>query len=638
MDYRKTHDGLSFLPKIDKILTHRGPDGNGVYLYSFKEGKNKVVRGQAITHVNFPANYFVLHRRLAIIDLVSGFQPMSNEDGTIWIVCNGEIYNFNELRRSLKLKNHQFKTLCDTEVIIHLYEEYGPRCVNYLRGMFAFAIWDEKNKRVFIARDRLGIKPLYYYSKDSLFIFASELKALLPLQEIDFEISEGAIDDYVTYGYIPHPKTVFKNIRKLPPGTFLVLEEYGEKIAQYWKPKFNHYPHKSISEYTSELEKILSESVSLRLISDVPLGAFLSGGLDSSTIVALMSRNSNERVRTFSIGFKEREYDETPYAKIVAKKYGTDHHSFVVEPQALDVIFKIVSQLDEPFADSSVLPTYFLSKMASEHVKVCLSGDGGDEIFGGYKSYSRSLIYKYWDLIPVSLRKKLIGPLYNKWPTKKTGKGLLERILAERDERFWLMLGLTTEIEKKILYNESFYQQIQQMEGSDSPMTLPRFSSKKDYLCQMQQFDMQFYLPADILEKVDKMSMLNSLEVRVPILDHYVAEFMCKVTSSMKAKNFNTKILFKEMAKNLLPKKIITRKKKGFSVPLKYWFKGHLDEFAKSILLDSQCINRGYFKKKAIEDLFFNHQTGSRDFSQKIWRLLMLELWFREYHYKALSL
>jgi len=634
LDYHHSRKDLSFLRNVDKLLYHRGPDGGGVFLSSFN--KNKLIKNSSIEISSFPAKFIALHRRLAIIDLQGGFQPMSNEDKSIWVITNGEIYNFKELRSDLKLKGHKFKTFSDSEVILHLYEEYGSSCVKYLRGMFAFAIWDEQNRRLFISRDRLGIKPLYYYSNGSTFGFASELKALLCLQPGKFQIDEKAIDEYITLGYIPHPRSIFKKIKKLDPGSFIEIDENGFNISKYWKSEFDNNKLLDGRDIVHELKYKLSEAVSMRMISDVPLGAFLSGGLDSSTIVALMCRNSRDRIKTFSIGFKEKEYDETSFANIVAREYGTQHHSLIVEPGDLDVISKIIRQFDEPFGDSSAIPTYFVSKMAREHVTVCLSGDGGDEIFGGYKSYSRSLMYRYWDLIPLLVRKKLIGSLYEKWPENKSGKGLLERILAERNDRFWLMNSLTTELEKRKLYRSSFYRRIIKINNLDDPLNMKFFEDDKDYLSQMQLFDIQYYLPADILTKVDKMSMLNSLEVRVPLLDHHVVEFMGQIPSALKAKNRNTKILLKKMAKDLLPDNIINRRKKGFSVPLKYWFKGHLDEYIKNILLDPNCFIWDYFEKSAINDVLIKNKTGSRDFGYMIWRLLMLELWFREYNDKII--
>ncbi|MDP3298333.1 MAG: asparagine synthase (glutamine-hydrolyzing) [Thermodesulfovibrionia bacterium] len=613
------------------IMKHRGPDGEGYYM------EGPIALG---------------HRRLSIIDLEGGKQPLSNEDGTVWITYNGEIYNFPELRKELIEKGHRFKTKSDTETIVHAYEEYGVQCLEKLRGMFAFGIWDDKKKRLFLARDRLGKKPLYYYLNDKKFIFASELKAILQDKRVNREINSKAIADYLTYNYIPFPETIFKGIYKLPPAHFMTVKivqgvqsSQGDikqaecldlSVQQYWDIKYE--PDYSLSEddWADALRENLKEAVRLRLISDVPLGAFLSGGIDSSTVVALMSMVQDTPVKTFSIGFKEEDFSEVKYARDVSKIFGTEHHEMIVEPDAMGILPDLAWEFDEPFADSSAIPTYYVSKMARQHVTVILSGDGGDEIFAGYRRYLWARDMHRYDWLPITLKKILFGIPAVLLPDGMKGKGMLTHLSKSPFERY---AGLNTFSDHSYLKNLLSADVITDLKqnyngGNPNYAYLKGFydvCKSDDYLTKIQYMDTKTYLADDILTKVDRASMLCSLETRAPLLDHKVVELAARIPSSLKINNNETKYILKKAMKGILPDEILYRKKMGFGVPLLHWFKKDLAEYARDILLSKKAVDRNIFNQNYIQSILKNHQKKGRDLSARIWALLFFEHWCRNW-------
>ncbi len=615
------------MEKMCGIMKHRGPDGEGYYM------EGAVALG---------------HRRLSIIDLESGKQPMSNEDGTIWITYNGEVYNFPELKKELQEKGHKFKTRSDTETIVHAYEEYGVKCLEKLRGMFAFGIWDDKKKRLFLARDRLGKKPLYYFSDSKKFIFASELKAILQDKRVNREINSKAVADYLTYNYIPFPETIFKGIYKLPPAHFMTVKivpgiqsSQGDikqaecldfSVQQYWDIKYE--PDYSLSEedWADVLRENLKEAVRLRLISDVPLGAFLSGGIDSSTVVALMSMVQNTPVKTFSIGFKEEDFSEVKYARDVSKRFGTEHYEMIVEPDAMGILPDLAWEFDEPFADSSAIPTYYVSKMARQHVTVILSGDGGDEIFAGYRRYLWARDMHRYDWLPITLKKILFGIPAVLLPDGMKGKGMLTHLSKSPFERY---AGLNTFSDHSYLNNllsADVITDLKQNYNGSNPnyVYLKGFydvCKSDDYLTKIQYMDTKTYLADDILTKVDRASMLCSLETRAPLLDHKVVELAARIPSSLKINNNETKYILKKAMNGILPDEILYRKKMGFGVPLIHWFKKDLAEYARDIILSKQAVDRNIFNQNYIQSILKNHQKKGRDLSARIWALLFFEHW-----------
>ncbi len=626
IDLSRSQDRF-LLEKMCSVMTHRGPDGEGYYV------KGAVALG---------------HRRLSIIDLEGGRQPLSNENGTVWITYNGEIYNFLELNKELIEKGHRFSTKSDTEAIVHAYEEYGIQCLKKLRGMFAFGIWDERRKILFLARDRLGKKPLYYYTDNKKFVFASELKAILQDKSIKTEINTKAVVDYLTYNYIPFPETIFKNIYKLPPAHFMTIRIVQDmkntttdinhagrlafSVQQYWDIEYN--PDYSLREddWVIALREKLKEAVKLRLISDVPLGAFLSGGIDSSTIVALMSMVQNSPVKTFSIGFKEEDFSEINYAQQIAKRFGTEHYEMIVEPDALEVLPRLAWEFDEPFADSSAIPTYYVSKMARQHVTVILSGDGGDETFAGYRRYLWANDMHKYDWMPTIVKKILFGIPAALLPEGIKGKGMLTHLSKNPFERY---AGLNTfgghNYLENVLSRDVVVDIKENYNGKESNyLYLKKYydaCKSDDYLTKIQYVDTKTYLAEDILTKVDRASMLCSLETRSPLLDHELVELAARIPSSLKIGNNETKHILKMAMKDILPDEILFRKKMGFGVPLVHWFKKDLAEYARDILLSRKAVERNIFNKNYIQSMLNNHQKKGRDLSARIWALLFFEHW-----------
>lgn len=600
--------------KMTEVLKHRGPDDEGIYING---------------------NVGIGHRRLSIIDLSKDArQPMSNEDKSIWIVCNGEIYNFQELRKVLEKKGHIFCSRSDTEVIIHLYEELGTDCVEKLRGMFAFCIWDEKRKRLFLARDRIGQKPLNYAIKNGNIIFASEIKSILQDPEISREVDINALDSYLTYQYVPAPETMFSGINKLPPAHFLVWENGKIKIERYWNLNFQNKINMAEDEFCQRILDLLTEATKIRLVSDVPLGVFLSGGIDSSAIVALMSKLSSHPVKTFSIGFEEETFNELKYARKVAKIFATDHHEYIVKPEALNILPKIIWHFNEPFADSSCIPTYYLSKMTRQEVTVALNGDGGDETFAGYERYVANKIANIYNLIPQSIRKNLFSFITAVLPESTRRKDFIKRFKrfakandSSRERRYARWMSIFDDDLKSNLYSEKLKNRLKGIDSWNYLLDVYRQSDANNFIDATLFVDIMTYLPGDLLVKIDISSMANSLETRSPFLDHKLMEFAASIPSNLKLKGWTTKYLLKKALTKILPKDILNRRKAGFGVPIGTWFRQELKDYAYDILLSEKSLKRGYFKKEAIKRILDEHTKGKIDHGARIWSLINFELW-----------
>lgn len=596
---------ISELKQMTDVIRHRGPDDEGHYINE---------------------NVGLGFRRLSIIDLKTGHQPLSNYDKSLWITFNGEIYNFKELRTSLERKGYKFKTNTDTEVIVNLYQEYGEACVNYLRGMFAFVIWDDKKKQLFGARDRFGIKPFYYYFDNQQFIWASEIKSISATRNFDKTINLESLDYYFAYGYMPKEQSIFNEIKKLQPGFCFTLSPFEKKklaLKSYWDINFEPDYSKSENYWKEALYETLNEAVKMRMISDVPLGAFLSGGLDSSTVVALMSLNSTTPIKTFSIGFKEEKFNELQYAKLLAAKYGTNHHEFIVEPESIDLLPDLVKSYDEPFADDSAIPTYYVSKFTREHVTVALSGDGGDELFAGYNSYDkmRLLHNNKFNF------KSIFAGLNKIIPDHVYGKGYTYYLSKDRNN-IGAYFTMWRDYERRKIFNNELKDKLEGNSAEISKRNLLN-SMDGDFMSKMQQLDMKTFMVDDILTKVDRASMTNSLEARVPLLDHKFAEISFKIPSELKMKGNIKKYILKESFKHILPNEIISHKKQGFAMPLSIWFKDDLKHYSYETLLNSNHLF-DLLEKKYVKKLLDNHQKGVRDFSEKIWSLLFLNEWLKQ--------
>lgn len=609
---------------MNDALRHRGPDDEGVYI-----GPRSTVRGPQI-------NVGLGHRRLSIIDLSeAGHQPMCNEDGTIWIVLNGEIYNFAELKEMLEKKGHKFRSRTDTEVILHLYEERGADCVNDLRGMFAFAVWDIKAGRLILARDRLGKKPLYYSYKNGDLVFASELKALLKDVTVGRTIDLASIDDFLAYQYIPAPHTVFKEINKLPPAHILVWENGQARVTRYWRLDYSKKINLREEEYCERVMELLKDSTKLRLTSDVPLGAFLSGGIDSSAIVAVASKIIGKPVKTFSIGFENAGFDERPYAGIIAERFGTEHREFIVQPNALEILPELIAHFGEPYGDSSAIPAYYLSKMTRSAVTVALSGDAGDESFGGYDRY---LAVKAAGCFrgPLAVFSRLFkGSIdrLSETTAKKDSANRLKRFLniVELDGAgaYSRLMSLFDDDERAGLYSGPVADEIRQTKRPGIILEEMRSSGINDVVDSMLYTDLATYMPGDLLPKVDITSMMHALEVRSPFLDHKFLEFSAQIPSRLKIRGLTSKYILKKALRGELPDKIIKRKKEGFGVPVGEWFRNELKSYAYEVLLDNNAVSREYFKIEKIEEMLEGHVSGKINNGARLWCLINLELWHR---------
>jgi asparagine synthase (glutamine-hydrolysing) len=597
------------------VIEHRGPDGEGHYT------EPGIAMGM---------------RRLSIIDLATGRQPISNEDGSIWIVFNGEIYNYRELRELLLARGHKLRTRTDTETIVHLYEDEGERCVERLRGMFAFAVWDRRERRLFMARDRVGKKPLHYTLVGRTLVFGSEIKSLLQHPDVKREINLQAISDFLSFGYVPDPATAFNSISKLPPGHTLIFKDGMVSARRYWDFDYSgdsaaqglREPEAPEDDYIERLRELIAESVRARLESDVPLGAFLSGGIDSSVVVAMMAREM--KVKTFSIGFSDAGFDELRYARIAARHFGADHHEFVVTPDVCRLVEEIVWHHDEPFADVSSVPTYVVSKMAREHVTVALSGDGGDEVFGGYERYVVDQRRRRYERIPAFLRRALLRAS-RALPQGAYGKRFLRNIALEPAARY---VDSVTHFDRDTqldLFSEDARRALagyDPAERFERTFAAPASRSGLDHLLYL---DSKTYLPGDILVKVDRMSMANSLETRAPLLDHRLIEFAQTIPASFKLRGLETKYILKRAAQGLIPDEIINRPKRGFDVPIRRWLNRELREMLDDTLNDRRARERGDFNHRAVLAILDEHRRGVRDHSRRLWSLLVLELWRRAF-------
>lgn len=606
--------------KMCQVLKHRGPDDEGYYV------NNNIALGM---------------RRLSIIDLETGHQPISNEDKSIYLICNGEIYNFQELRDELIKKGHRFSTGSDSEVLLHLYEDHGIDCLDKINGMFAFAVWDENKKTLFLARDRIGIKPLYYSMINGQFVFGSELKSLLQHPSIKKELDLEALSQYLTYEYIPAPLSILKDIKKLQPGHLLMINHQGKlTIKQYWDYNYSEkIRFKREEEYIEALLEKLFCAVKRRLISDVPLGTFLSGGIDSGMIAAVMQRQSPGLVDSFNIGFKEKSFDESTFAKDLAACLGLNHRYQMCNSSAmLDLLPKLTDIIDEPLGDNSVLPTYLLCQYCRKHVTVALSGDGGDELFAGYPTYQAHKIADCYNLLPLAFRQGLLERIILRLPVSTRNfsfdfkaKKFISGINYPDAVRNYIWLGSFSPTEKKALFLPAINQDLS---GSDAFCVLrnllksARVETRLDAILYL---DMKLYLQEDLLVKVDRTSMANSLEVRVPFLDHEFVDFVTRLPDNMKLRLFKTKYLLKKAGRGLLPSKYINRKKKGFGTPVARWIKGELKNLFCDTLSRKKINREGIFNYHYIKQLLDDHLQGKADNRQKLWTLFVFEKWYERY-------
>ncbi len=606
------------LRNMNAAIIHRGPDDDGFY---------------------YNENIGLAMRRLAIIDLAHGKQPIYNQNRTACIVFNGEIYNFQELKKNLESEGIEFKTNSDTEVIIHLYDKYGADCVLHLRGMFAFAIWDDLDKSLFIARDRIGKKPLLYsHQPNGDLIFGSEFSALLSHPAVSREVNFESIDSYLSYLCVPAPQTAFQQIKKLEPAHWLRWRDGKIETKRYWLPDFSKKINISEEEAVEETTRILRESTKLRMISEVPLGAFLSGGVDSSTIVALMAEESSQPVKTFSIGFEEEDFSELKYARQVAEHIGAEHHEFIVKPDALEVLPMLVEHYGEPYADASAIATYYVARETRKHVTVALNGDGGDESFAGYERYFDMRLAEKYHKIPSVVRKVLIENAVNLFPTselKRSRARDLKRFVKAASlpkvERYFQWVSAIDRQTKDNLYTKEFKSRLN---GDDPAAILETWFAKADGggIVDATMFtDQQTYLPNDLLVKVDIASMANSLEARSPFLDHKVIEFAASLPENIKLRGTETKYLLKKAASKLVPREVLYRKKMGFGVPLTHWFRNEMKDFLRENLLSEKFARRGIVKAEVVKILVEEHINAERDHVWQLWTLLMLELWFQRF-------
>lgn len=603
------------LANMCDLLAHRGPDASGVWT----DGA-----------VGFG------HRRLAVVDLsAAGRQPMQCDDASLVITFNGEIYNFLELKRELEGRGHRFQTATDTEVLLLAYREWGQSCLSRLRGMFAFAIWDVRVQTLFVARDRLGKKPLCYSVDGDGISFASEPKAFLADPAFRAEPDLPALAGYLTYQYVPSPLSAFKGVQKLPPGHFLVVADGQVRLQRYWKVSYE--PKRGITEdeAADELLARLEDAVRVRLISDVPLGAFLSGGIDSGTIVALMARLGDRPVKTFSIGFEEEEFNELPYARQVASRYGTEHHEFIVKPDALQVLPQLVWHYNEPFADPSAIPSFYLSELARKHVTVALNGDAGDENLAGYRRYIVPSEAARFDSMPPAVR-HAITTVMSRVPRARrshsVGGRFLNRLhgILDTPERRYARRTMVFEPELKAWAFTREFLSVSQASGADELLVRAwNDSEATDSIDAKLSVDMQHYLPDCLLVKVDVATMAYGLEGRSPMLDHTFVEFCASLPTHLKLRRNVTKYLLKRIARSLLPSEIVERPKKGFGVPLARWFRGELRAFTEDLLLDGRLARRGLFRQAAVDQLVREHVTGVSDWNRELWALVMLESWYR---------
>ena len=602
--------GRGLLGRMCDAIRHRGPDDAGML----------VDEGIAIGM-----------RRLSIIDLATGHQPIHNEDRTVWIVFNGEIYNFRELRHELEGQGHRFYTGTDTEAIVHAYEEWGPAAISRLRGMFGLAIWDTRTRSLLLARDRIGIKPLHYATLGGRLYFGSEIKSILCAPGLSRAIDPDALDHYLSFLYTPRDRSIFRAIDKLPPGSLLTWHDGRVAIERYWSIPVADTFGGTEAEAVPALKSVLADAVKSHLVSDVPLGAFLSGGIDSSLVVGLMAEASGAQVKTFSIGFDEPAYDELEHARRVARHFDTDHHEFVVKPDAIGILDDLIAHFDEPFADASAIPTWYVSQLARQHVTVVLSGDGGDELFAGYDRYLPHPRLSAVDRFSPRALRRAAAMAAGRLPHGARGRNFLRHVGRDRRERYLDSIRFFGADEKPALFTQDLWKALS---GQDPEATLARRFSRYDHLpwlSQMTRFDAETYLPEDVLVKVDRMSMAHSIESRVPLLDNRVIDFAFALPPHLKIKGTRRKHILKEVAATLLPPSILARPKQGFGVPLDAWFRGDLRELFSETLLSPRTLGRGYFDGGFVRRIVTEHVSGKRDHALRLWQLVVFERWQQAY-------
>src|SRR3954471_11391150 len=612
-------ESRALVHRMCDVIRHRGPDDEGIWV---DEG---VALGM---------------RRLSIIDLSTGHQPIHNEDRTVWIVFNGEIYNFPKLRRELEAAGHRFYTNTDTEAIVHAYEQWGTAAIRRLRGMFGLAIWDLRSKSLLVARDRIGIKPLYYAETNGRLYFGSELKSLLQAPDLPRDLDLDALDHYLSFLYTPRDGSIFRSVRKLPPGHLMTWRNGTLKVEQYWQLSAEEDFRGSERDAVAQLRRVLTDAVRCHLLSDVPLGAFLSGGIDSSLVVGLMSEISGSRVKTFSIGFDEPAFDELEHARTVAQHFGTEHHELVVKPDAIGILDRLVWHFDEPFADSSAIPTWYVSEIARRHVTVVLSGDGGDELFGGYDRYVPHPRVVAFDRYSPRAFRRVAAIAAAGLPHGARGKNFLRHVGRDDHGRYLDAIRFFGADEKPALLSSDLRRAIP---GPDPEMRLATHFERFAHLpwpSQMMRFDAETYLPEDVLTKVDRMSMAHSIESRVPLLDNEVIAYAASLPAALKIKNGRRKHILKEVAASLLPPEIINRRKQGFGVPIGAWFRrgpgeagrgDTLRELFADTLLSPRSIQRGYFQPAFVRQLVNEQLAGTRDHTLRLWQLVIFERWHRLY-------
>jgi asparagine synthase (glutamine-hydrolysing) len=606
------------LERMCEMQAHRGPDSSGIHI---DQGVGLGVR------------------RLRVIDLDTGDQPLFSEDGSVAVVLNGEIYNYRELRARLERDGHRFSSKGDTEVIAHLYEELGPSCVRELDGMFAFAVWDSRRRRLFLARDRVGKKPLVYYGRPGVLSFASEIRALLQDREVPRDLDHAALDLYLTYEYVPAPRSAFQAVRKLPPGCTLTFEDGRVSIDRYWRLSYeSDRPSGEARDLHEELRERIRAAVRRRLISDVPLGAFLSGGVDSSAVVAAMAEASPKPVKTFSVGFPDQTYNELPNARLIAERYGTDHHELVAEPDALSIIPRIVRHYGEPFADSSTVPSFLISELTSRHVTVALNGDGGDEAFAGYDRYAEALrMDRMARRLPAPLRRAMATVTENRAQSFRP-VGAIARarrgahaLSLSTGARYALAMSTFAGAERKRLYTPEF---LETLDGTPGDPMEDAWSTAagSSLVNRMLEVDFNGYLPDDLLVKMDIATMAHSLEARSPFLDRELIEFAASLPGERKLNGRGRKTILRDALRGWIPDRILDGPKRGFGLPMAGdWFRGELRDQTAELLTDSRAASRGYFRQPAVRTLLDRHHSGREDNSSKLWTLMMFELWHREF-------
>ena len=611
-------DGVSreSLERMGEVLIHRGPDDVGFY------AQGPIGIG---------------NRRLSIIGLADGQQPISNEDRTIWVVFNGEIYNYRFLRNKLESQGHSFQTSTDTEVIVHLYEEEGLDCVQHLEGMFAFAIWDESHQRLFLARDRLGQKPLYYHYRPGLFLFASEIKAILEAKALEPVLDPVAMHHYLSLRYVPVPRTMFAGISKLPAAHTLTLEAGRLRLHRYWELRYAPKLKITKEEAVTALDEILGDAVESHLVSDVPIGALLSGGLDSGLIVALMSVRSGAAISTFSVGVTEKDWNELPYARSVARLYGTNHHEVIVRPNLVEILPSLIWHLDEP-SDPSAACKYYVAQAAAEHVKVALGGDGGDEMLGGYDRYVGNRLVRYYCLLPKALRQQIARRLLSWIPDSFTYKSLAQKLRwldqmanADEDQRYATSVNFFRFDEqiKRRLYTPQLADQVGGLDSIDYIASVFKSAPVDDLVDRMLYTDVMTQLAEHGLMIVDRTSMAFSLEVRSPFLDRRMAEFCASLPSDLKIRQHRIRYVQRQLARKYLPRAVARRRKQGFGLPLGYWFKGSLGETTADLFRDSSLAKDGYLSREGLLSVLEEHRQQGVDHSHRLWMLLNLEMWYR---------